>query len=147
MSLAAKSAGERTDTITSHRNNMFQPEAKESTSYRVEDVNMLILPPDFLYNEIRSLSLRRPNQRGEDLFRIIGSGIPGTAMPAWKGSLPDRDIWAMAHYIQSLSDIKDTPTAVKLGATLAADQGAWEPPSEAPAPEPPAAPPGAVPAP
>ena len=28
----------------------------------------------------------------------------GTAMPQWKGSIPDEDIWAMAHYVRDLID-------------------------------------------
>lgn len=67
-----------------------------------------ILPPDFLFNDVRSGTTL------EALFRTIGSGIPGTAMPAWKGSLPDEDLWAMAHYVRSLVELKGTPQAREL---------------------------------
>lgn len=40
---------------------------------------------------------------GESLYRRIWGGIPGTPMPAHK-HLPAEDIWAISHYVQSLSN-------------------------------------------
>ena len=56
-----------------------------------------IRPPDFTANRIKS---------GTDmpqLFSLLSVGIPGTAMPAWKGVIPEKDIWALAHYVRSLT--------------------------------------------
>jgi mono/diheme cytochrome c family protein len=36
------------------------------------------------------------------------SGIGGTTMPSWKGTLEDNDIWAVSYYVKSLIDLKDT---------------------------------------
>ena len=96
--------------ISDFRANLTQPEAKESQTYLAGKTSLRILPPDFLYNDLRTvdgpsniLHASASDRRAEaDLFRIIGAGIPGTAMPAWYGSLPDREIWAMAHYVASL---------------------------------------------
>jgi len=36
------------------------------------------------------------------LYQVIAAGIGGTAMPTWKGALPERDLWALVHYIRRL---------------------------------------------
>ncbi len=46
----------------------------------------------------------------EDLFRIIGNGMPGTSMPAWRGLLGDAQIWQLVDYIKRFSeDFADYP--------------------------------------
>jgi DMSO reductase family type II enzyme heme b subunit len=46
----------------------------------------------------------------EDLFLIIGKGMPGTSMPAWKGLLSDAQIWQLVEYIKGFSeDFADYP--------------------------------------
>ena len=35
-------------------------------------------------------------------------------MPSWKGTLQDDEIWAVAHYVRSLMDLKNTPERAKL---------------------------------
>ena len=145
LSVAAKAEGLRKDEITAFRKDMYLPEAKESAAYEAKGVKMRILPPDFLQNPVRSLSARRPHARSQDLYRLIGAGIPGTAMPAWKGAMPDKDVWAMAHFVKSLVDAKDTAAATTLQTRLAADTGPFVPgrgePTPAPAaPAPPPAP-------
>lgn len=37
-----------------------------------------------------------------DLYWYISHGIPGSAMPAWSGSLSDQEIWAVIRYARSL---------------------------------------------
>lgn len=99
-------------TLTELRPQPFQPEAKESL-YEAGGKKMRILPPDFLFNEVRS-------GRGvTDLYRIISAGIPGTAMPTWYEALPAADVWAMAYYVQSLIDKRGTPEASALREALA----------------------------
>src|SRR5580704_3658074 len=51
---------------------------------------------------------RGPRLRGRNfeesyLLGIIRDGIPRSAMPAWKGRMPDADILAVVRYIESLS--------------------------------------------
>jgi mono/diheme cytochrome c family protein len=64
-----------------------------------------ILPPDFTRSKLRSI---RPDHRREDLYRVIASGVGGTAMPTWKGSLPEEDVWAMVHFVDSLVALQGT---------------------------------------
>ncbi len=69
------------------------------------DYGVKLMPPDFTRDHIRS------GEKLPDLYRTIASGIGGTAMPAWKGALPEDDIWAMAYYVRSLIELKGTPQA------------------------------------
>ncbi|MEE9608691.1 MAG: cytochrome c, partial [Myxococcota bacterium] len=46
----------------------------------------------------------------EDLVRIVGNGMPGTSMPAWRGLLSDAQIWQLVDYIKNFSeDFADYP--------------------------------------
>lgn len=101
--------------------------AKDSPEYGVK-----ILPPDFLFHEVRSTS--DPTNVAGDLFRLISYGVY-PIMPAWKDAgLSDSDIWALSHYVKSLMDMKDTPAAAKYKADIAA-QAPFEIPAPAPPPE------------
>lgn len=101
------------------RDDMYGSPLKDS------DFNVKILPIDFLFHRVKAgTSL-------EDLYLTIGSGIGGTAMPMWKGSLLEEDLWAIVYYTKSLADMRDTPAAAALRKTLA-DQ----PPMEASVPAP-----------
>lgn len=107
---ASRAVGNR--PITEFRRQPFQPETKES-QYEADGRKMVIMPPDFLFNEVRS------GNDVKDLYRTISSGIPGTAMPTWYGALPAADVWAMAYYVQSLVEMRDTPQAAALRQALA----------------------------
>ncbi|MBI4608454.1 MAG: c-type cytochrome [Candidatus Rokubacteria bacterium] len=50
-----------------------------------------------------------------DLFRIIGEGMPGTSMPAWK-VLPDKDRWNLVAYLKALGPeaFKEAPKPAEL---------------------------------
>jgi mono/diheme cytochrome c family protein len=121
-----------------YRNDMYGAVAKEA-DYKDGDHKLVILPPDFLMAEVKA------GVKPSDLYRTIASGIGGTAMPQWKGSMPDEgDIWALAYYVRSLVDMKGTPAARALREKLER-QPAFEPPPEAPPPPPPQK--GAAPAP
>jgi len=107
------------NATTDFRDDMYGSVLKES------DYGVKILPPDFTRTDLRSV---RDGHRMEDLYRVIASGVGGTAMPTWKGSLPEEDIWALAHYVSSLVEMKDRPEARELLLRYqAADQG-WKPP-------------------
>ncbi len=47
-----------------------------------------------------SLVFRKAGWRLQDTFRVIRTGLPGTAMPASK--LPESEIWALTHYVHQL---------------------------------------------
>jgi len=107
---ASRAVGNR--PLTEFRRLLFQPETKES-QYEANGRKMVIMPPDFLFNEVRS------GRDVKDLYRVISSGIPGTAMPTWYDALPAADVWAMAYYVQSLIDLRGTPQASALREALA----------------------------
>jgi mono/diheme cytochrome c family protein len=98
------------------RPNLYDPVAKDS------DYGTKLVPPDFTFT---------PPRAGEavaDIYRSIASGIGGTAMPTWKNVLPEPDLWALAHYVRSLVELRDTPGAIALRKTLL-DQWDWTPPA------------------
>ena len=98
---------------TDFRVQMYQPEIKDS------DYGVKILPPDFLFNELRSI---RSGSEVQDLYRLLVSGVTGAAMPAWNPiTLPNKeaDVYALAYYVQSLMQLKGTPAAEALRLSLA----------------------------
>jgi mono/diheme cytochrome c family protein len=114
--------------ITGFRDDFYGAIAKDSSEYGVR-----ILPPDFTFSKVRSV---RPGHETEDLFRVISYGVY-PIMPAWSGALEDKDIWAIAHFVKSLMDLRDTREGAALKDKLTM-QAAFVVP--APAPEPTAAP-------
>jgi mono/diheme cytochrome c family protein len=66
------------------------------------------MPPEFTYDSVRSANTV------EELYIRISAGIGGTSMPSWKGTLQDDEIWAVAHYVKSLMDMKNTPKRTQL---------------------------------
>ena len=78
-----------------------------------------VLPIDFLFHSIKTL---HPDDTKDEqitqLYLTIGAGIGGTAMPAWKGSLSEEDLWALAIYVQEIYALKDTKGAIALRKAL-----------------------------
>jgi mono/diheme cytochrome c family protein len=104
------------------REDMYGAELTDS------EFGVKLLPPNFTRTTLRSI---RDDHRLEDLYRVIASGVGGTAMPTWQGSLPDEDIWALVRYVDSLVALKGTDAAVRLvRENLAADER-WTPPKAA----------------
>jgi mono/diheme cytochrome c family protein len=107
-------------SVRDFRIGYYDPVAKDS------DYGFKILPPDFTFTPLRA------GDAVSDIYRTIASGIGGTAMPTWKNVLPEPDLWALAHYVRSLVDLRGTPAATTLRKTLV--DGAWwtpPPPSDA----------------
>ena len=72
---------------------------------------MQIMPPDFTMDFVRSA---HPESRIRDLYRILGFGVY-PIMPAWKGAgLSDSDIYAIAHYVNSLIEMRGKKEALDL---------------------------------
>ena len=96
-----------------------------------------ILPVDFLTQKIKTappvgtlvdgVEYTAAMQR-EDLYRTIGAGIGGAAMPQWKGALPEESLWALVYYVQSLVALRGTPAAYELRRKLES-QPPWTPPA------------------
>ena len=76
------------------RDDFYGSVAKDSAEYGVR-----ILPPDFTFNQVRSV--RDGEDPVKELFRIISFGVY-PIMPAWQGALEDKDIWSDQHYVRSL---------------------------------------------
>lgn len=100
------------------RADVYQPVPKDS------DYGVKILPPDFTFDPLRG------GETLPDIYRAIASGIGGTAMPTWKNVLPEPDLWALAHYVRALVELRDTAGAAALAQRLR-DQPAWTPPPSA----------------
>jgi len=58
----------------------------------------LLQPPDFRVRRLKNGSSL------QDLYRTIGAGIGGTAMPTWKDGIEEKDLWALTYYVKSLAD-------------------------------------------
>ena len=54
-------------------------------------------------------------------------------MPAWKGSIPDSDIWAISHFVSDLYEKKDTP-AMRAMMKKYESAPPWTPPAWTPEP-------------
>jgi len=67
------------------------------------DYGVKTLPPDFTWHSVRSAA------SVEELYVRLAAGVGGTAMPSWKDTLSDDDIWAVAHYVNYLMGLKDNP--------------------------------------
>lgn len=89
---------------------VFRPHL-ERAAIKSDSAGETIFAPDFLRDYVKS------GVTVENLYRVIGAGITGTAMPTWIDSVaPDvaprdaegnllvsqGDIWAMAYYVQDL---------------------------------------------
>ncbi len=107
------------NAATEFRDDMYGAVLKES------DYGVKFLPPDFTHAELRSV---RPDHRLEDLYRVIASGVGGTAMPTWAGALPDEDLWALVHFVDSLVAMKGTDVPRKLLEENLAADAKWTPP-------------------
>jgi len=105
---------------TDFRDDMYGSVLKES------DYGVKLLPPDFTHSELRSI---RAGHDLEDLYRVIASGVGGTAMPTWKGALPEEHLWALAHYVQSLRELKGTDRPRQLLEENQRADAAWKPPA------------------
>jgi mono/diheme cytochrome c family protein len=102
-------------TVRDFRTDYYDPVAKDS------DYGVKILPPDFTFSPLRA------GDAVGDIYRTIASGIGGTAMPTWKNVLPEADLWALAHYVRSLVELRNTPAAGAQRARLEAAAW-WTPP-------------------
>ena len=58
------------------------------------------MPPDFTWDLVRS---------GDSISALayrIATGIGGTTMPAWKDTITDDEIWAVAYYVRHLIEMQ-----------------------------------------
>lgn len=57
-----------------------------------------------------------------ELFWIIQNGVRMTGMPAWKGILPDQDIWKLVRFIQALPQLNAQAAAGAAPQPIAPEQ-------------------------
>ena len=85
------------ETMTEFEKDLYQTKPQES------EFNALTIPPDFTWDLVRS------TRNVNDLAYRIANGVSGTTMPAWKDTIDDIEIWAVAYYVQHLMDMRNTP--------------------------------------
>jgi DMSO reductase family type II enzyme heme b subunit len=68
-------------------------------------------PRDFTLGlfKIRSSAFDAELPNDDDLLRMIRDGMPGTAMPGWRGMLSNRDMWDVIAYIKTFAELEGTP--------------------------------------
>ncbi len=71
------------------------------------DHDYQVIPPDYTWHELRSV--RTGDKEIEDIYLRLLAGVGGTGMPAWKDTLEDHKIWALAYYVNHLRSFKDSP--------------------------------------
>ena len=87
-----------------------------------QTVHGMISPPDFLKDQLRAGS------SDNDIARTIAVGVGGTPMPAFHETLSTEDVWALAHYVQSLTALRGTPRADAVRAAARGDTKPNSPP-------------------
>jgi mono/diheme cytochrome c family protein len=58
----------------------------------------------------------------DNLARIIGAGVGGTAMPSWASALTAEQLWGLAYYVHDLALMRGTPEAARRRAQLLAQE-------------------------
>jgi len=101
------------------RDDMYGSVLKES------DYGVKFLPPDFTRADLKSV---RPDHQLEDIYRVIAAGVGGTAMPTWRGALPEEDLWALTHYVDALVAMKGSPSAAEMVQRAQEEDAHWTPP-------------------
>ena len=101
-------------TFSGFRDDLYGADAKPT------EWGAPIRPTDFLHDRIKT------GFAVASIAQVISAGITGTAMPTWGYSLTNEQLWALAYYVRSLALLRDTPEAVALERTLAA-QPPYEP--------------------
>jgi mono/diheme cytochrome c family protein len=76
----------------------IDPESQQRVSAYKDDWGRPIVPRNLTYGVFRG------GRRPIDIYRRIYAGINGTPMPALGGVLPPEDIWALVHYVGTLSE-------------------------------------------
>jgi mono/diheme cytochrome c family protein len=139
----AKHEGAKHEEESAKKGEKEEGSEKEAKTAPAKYYVVSILPPDFTRTPLRS------GDELTDLYRTIAAGVGGTAMPSWKATAPytdpntgehwdgEKDIWALAHYVKSLVNLKGTKDADALKEKFA-HQPAFVPPPEPPPTPPPA---------
>lgn len=96
VSLSDLNALRGMDPATTYRSDIRYSKRVVDSSYKVLGNPVDIVPPDFTWDTMRAGSTPR------EIAQTIKAGIPGAGMPTWE-TFPDETIWAVAHYIHSIT--------------------------------------------
>jgi|CXWL01.1.fsa_nt_gi mono/diheme cytochrome c family protein len=108
---------------------------KDSRASITSGQTLQLSPPSFLFHRLKTawpVGTQVKDEQGktvgyteamqrEDLYRTIGAGIGGAAMPGWKGVLEEEQLWALVYYVQHLARKRGTVEALQMRATFDAD--------------------------
>ncbi len=109
----------------------FRDDIYHSQPKKSEEYGQQIMPPDFTMDFVRSA---HPETRVKDLYRILSFGVY-PVMPAWKGAgLTDSDIYAIAHYVNSLIEMRGKKEALDMKQRFAERKPFLVPKEEEPKP-------------
>ena len=88
--------------------------------------NMFPKPRDFTSGifKFKTSSFKEKIPFDRDLFQSVSNGLPGSAMPAWKGSLSIQERWDVVAYIKQIGGISGE-------AKEQIDYSGWVPPTKA----------------
>jgi DMSO reductase family type II enzyme heme b subunit len=66
-------------------------------------------PRDFTFGlyKIKTTGFDDIVPNDEDLFRMIGDGMPGTSMPGWGDVLSDKDVWDLIAYLKIFAGLEE----------------------------------------
>ncbi|MBC8338467.1 MAG: c-type cytochrome [Alphaproteobacteria bacterium] len=66
-------------------------------------------PRDFTLGQfkIKTTAFKDPITNDADLIRMIGDGMPGTAMPGWSDILSEQEISDVIHYIKTFAELEE----------------------------------------
>lgn len=85
------------EPMTDFDDDMYKVKPQES------DHGVKTTPPDFTWHFVRSATTV------DEIALRLAAGVGGTSMPAWKDTIEDDEIWAVAHYVRYLMDLKGKP--------------------------------------
>lgn len=91
------------EKITDFDSEMYLLKLQDSEYYFYDSKERFnkYLPPDFTWHPIRSAD------NVEGIYKRLVAGVTGTGMPAWRGTISDAEIWAVAYYVMSLMEYRD----------------------------------------
>ncbi|MBI4952104.1 MAG: cytochrome c [Myxococcales bacterium] len=108
---------------SSYRDDMYRPAVRPAAD---NEFGVDVAPPDFTRDRLRSV---RDDRELDDLYVRIAAGVGGGLMPSWlesaelavrPGETPSELIYALAHYVSSLCELRGTEGADALWRDLAA---------------------------
>ncbi len=98
------------EKVTDFEEDFHEPKIQESEYYFYDSNERFAkyLPPDFTWHDVRSANTV------EEIAWRLAAGVTGTGMPAWKGTIEDHEIWAVAYYVKSLMELKGDKEARRM---------------------------------